>query len=124
MNRNSTNKLAAQVASLLLAFALSAVGTACADDDTQSNEPESTTSDISEIDKTAAQTEQSSQPNQAAGVDHTSLVRDCQGCGPLPDPWTAKQPLTEGPLPDPWAASSSSGTTTTTTGSSSTTGHK
>ena len=123
MNRNITSKLAAQAASLLLAFALSAVGTACADDDTESNEPASSSSEITEIDKVAAQTEQASQPNQGSGVDHASLVRDCQGCGPLPDPWTAKQPLTEGPLPDPWAASSSSGTTTT-TGSSSTTGHK
>ncbi|MFO0734983.1 MAG: hypothetical protein U0270_03855 [Labilithrix sp.] len=118
MNRISILKFAARPAlTLLLVVGLSIAGTACADDDDQTNEPSSQTSEITEIDKHAAETQPNPIPVTTTDVtEHASLVKSCETCGPLPDPWT------KGPLPDPWAQSSSSGTSTpgTSTGS----GHK
>lgn len=114
MNRIRTSLL------LLLALGLSIVSTAaCADDDDDSqNDPPSQTSEISEIDKSAAVAQPTPNTVSTVGViDHPGLVQGCDTCGPLPDPWA------KGPLPDPWTQSSSSGTSTP-GGGTDTSGHK
>lgn len=112
MNRHSTIIL------LLLALGIASAATACADDDDQQNDPTSQSSEISEIDRKAAEARQTPtpvDPNTIAG--QTSLVKSCENCGPLPDPWA------KGPLPDPWKQTSSSSGTTTGSGTDAT-GHK
>ena len=117
------NRITTTIAALLLTVGLTALATACADDDDKQNDPSAQTSELTDAEKKAAQTQQTPSPvdPSTSVAEHTSLVKSCDTCGPLPDPWA------KGPLPDPWAqgGSSSSGTSTSTgTGGTDTGGHK
>jgi len=115
------NRITTSIA-LLLIVGVGALATACADDDDKQNDPTAQTSELTDAEKKAAQTSQSPTPvdPSTSVAEHTSIVKSCDTCGPLPDPWA------KGPLPDPWTqgASSSSGTSTSAGTSTDTGGHK
>jgi hypothetical protein len=113
MNRISTS------IALLLTLGVTALGTACGEDDDQQNEPAAQSAELSDAEKRAAEAQQTPHPVDPTNVtEQTSLVKSCDTCGPLPDPWA------KGPLPDPWAKTSSSSGTSSTSTSTDTSGHK